>query len=163
MSDTATELNEFFLNLKIAQRAIPGPTIVSALQKWAGAQGYNAEIRIALGDLVRAVLNTSGEEIDLAARGKANPEHGFAGHMHDETCRVFGGPVATSVKREPVWITTFVSHRDCERCANAVESARLDAAVTGSIGATHTDDRRLVGDVEHTATVRRADKIEVNS
>lgn len=51
--------------------------------------------------------------------------------------------------------TVDSTHYDCALCDKAAESAEVHAAVTGSVGATYTDDRTRVGGTEHSATVRR--------
>lgn len=58
---------------------------------------------------------------------------------------------------DTVWITEFISHRDCESCANAVERARTTARVTGSTGAVF--EYREADGLDHTARVKRADAL----
>lgn len=53
---------------------------------------------------------------------------------------------------ETVFITTQIAHRNCKKCADSADSARITARVTGSVGATHSNG-------EHSATVRRADQM----
>lgn len=58
------------------------------------------------------------------------------------------------------FVTLFISHRDCDRCASAADAARTHASVTGSTGATYNDDRTAVGGLMHIAVVKRGHLVE---
>jgi hypothetical protein len=53
---------------------------------------------------------------------------------------------------ETIFITTNIAHRNCEKCADCADSARIMARASGSVGATHNDGG-------HFATVRRGDQM----
>ena len=77
VTETEAEILSAIQSIAIAAQETSGDNVRRAMIRWAGRQGFGPDVRIALGNLVLAVVNSDQREIDRAVRGVSGPAKGF--------------------------------------------------------------------------------------